>query len=101
MEGDDNLADRVKVAAPATPRRLAYFTALRRLAYLESFPLRSFETLQEWRRLRKWVLDNNLVEDYREQEYFHRSREITKRQYPPKNPNSVLKRMWDYISGLM
>lgn len=89
MEGDDNLLKKAQTAA------------FRRLAYLESYPIHSFENLQEWRLLRRWVLDNNLLKDYQNQEYFRISQEVTKKQYRPKNPNSVLKRMWDYISGLM
>ena len=100
MEGDDNLADKGKICAIPAANGEVVVTALRRLAYLEDNPIRSIENLQEWRFLRKWVLDNDLIKDYQNQEYFRKSREVTKKQYRPKNPNSVLKRIWNYISGL-
>ena len=36
--------------------------ALRRLAILESGPLRTTDELLEWSKLRKWVIDNDLLE---------------------------------------
>ena len=54
-------------------------TALRRLAILESQPLRSPQDLLEWDVLRKWVLnDPELLRQYREQEYFSQMEEVTK-----------------------
>lgn len=62
-------------------------TALRRLAILESQPLRSPQDLLEWNFLRNWVLeDPELLQKYREQECFSRREEVTKSQLAPKNP---------------
>lgn len=69
--------------------------ALRRLAILESRPLLTTDELLEWDKLRKWVLDNNLLDEYREQHYFSCSREVTKNGYAPKNPSSIFSRFLD------
>ena len=63
--------------------------ALRRLAILESHPLRSLSDLTEWSKLRKWVLDNELLDDYRNQDYFLCSREVTQNGFAPKKSSSV------------
>ena len=73
-------------------------TALRRLAVLESQPLRSPEELLEWDVLRKWVLaDPELLRQYREQEYFSQMEEITKIQVAPKNPLPIFSRFLNFI----
>ena len=73
-------------------------TALRRLAILESQPLRSPQDLLEWDVLRKWVLeDPELLRLYREQEYFSQREEVTKNQLAPKNSSSIFSRFLDFI----
>ena len=73
-------------------------TALRRLAVLESQPLRSPEELLEWDCLRKWVLqDPELLRQYREQGYFSQMEEITKIQVGPKNPLPIFSRFLNFI----
>jgi hypothetical protein len=69
--------------------------ALRRLAILESSPLRNTDELLEWSRLRKWVVDNDLLEEYRSQDYFVCVDEVTKNGYAPKNPSSIFSRFLD------
>ena len=80
----------VKEESPTT-------TALRRLAILESRPVRSITDLEEWRVLRKWVLDNELLDDYQNQDYFLRSREVTKNGFAPKNPSPMFSRFWTFF----
>ena len=73
-------------------------TALRRLAILESQPLRSPQDLLEWDVLRKWVLeDPELLRQYREQEYFSQMEEVTKIQVAPKNPLPIFSRFLNFI----
>ena len=73
-------------------------TALRRLAILESQPLRSPQDLLEWDVLRKWVLDNpELLQQYKEQEYFASMEEVTKNQLAPKNNRSIISRFLNFI----
>ena len=73
-------------------------TALRRLAILESQPLRSPQDLLEWDVLRKWVLDDpELLRQYREQEYFSQMEEVTKIQVAPKNPLPIFSRFLNFI----
>ena len=73
-------------------------TALRRLAILESQPLRSPQDLLEWDALRKWVLtDPELLQQYKEQEYFASMEEVTKNQLAPRNPKSFITRFLDFI----
>ena len=69
--------------------------ALRRLAILETRPLLSTDELLEWHRLRQWVIDNNLLDEYREQNYFSCAREVTKNGYAPKNPKPIFSRFLD------
>ena len=72
--------------------------ALRRLAVLESQPLRSPQDLLEWDTLRKWVLqDPELLRQYREQEYFSQMEEVTKIQVAPKNPLPIFSRFLNFI----
>ena len=70
-------------------------TALRRLAILETNPLRSTDELLEWHQLRRWVIDNNLLDEYKEQHYFSCTREVTKNEVAPKNPSSIFSRFLD------
>ncbi|MCS5594490.1 MAG: hypothetical protein NZ730_08120 [Porticoccaceae bacterium] len=72
--------------------------SLRRLAVLESQPIRTISELKEWQLLRKWVLENELLEEYRNQDYFSQSREITKNALAPKNSSSIFSRFWNFIS---
>ena len=73
-------------------------TALRRLAILESQPLRSPQDLLEWNVLRKWVLaDPELLQQYKDQEFFTNMEEITKIQVAPKNPRSIFSRFLNFI----
>ena len=71
--------------------------ALRRLSVLESMPIRTPHDLVDWFRLRKWVLDNNLLKEYRGQSYFSCAREITKIQYAPKNNRSLFSRLLIFL----
>ena len=66
--------------------------ALRRLAILETRPLLSTDELLEWNHLRKWVLDNDLLDEYKSQNYFARRQEVTQNGYAPKNPSSIFSR---------
>ena len=73
-------------------------TALRRLAILESQPLRTSQELLEWNCLRQWVLqDPRLLEMYRQQEFFAKMEEVTKIQIAPKNPRSIFSRFLNFI----
>ena len=71
--------------------------ALRRLAILETRPLLSTDELLEWSHLRKWVIDNDLVEEYKSQHYFACGGEVTQNGYAPKNPSSIFSRFLDFI----
>jgi hypothetical protein len=71
--------------------------ALRRLAILEGSCLKTWTEVLEWSGLRRWVLDNNLIDEYKEQPYFTCRREITKIQYAPKNPSSIFSRFLNFI----
>ncbi len=66
--------------------------ALRRLAILETRPLLSTDELLEWNHLRKWVIDNGLLEEYKSQHYFSCAEEVTQNGYAPKNPSSIFSR---------
>ena len=72
--------------------------ALRRLAILESGPLRTTDELLEWSKLRKWVIDNDLLEEYRSQDYFSCVDEVTKNGYAPKNPKPIFSRFLDLFA---
>tara|TARA_R100000908_G_C3608743_1_gene60075 strand:+ start:131 stop:391 length:261 start_codon:yes stop_codon:yes gene_type:complete len=73
-------------------------TALRRLAILESQPFRTPQDLLEWDCLRKWVLkDPDLLQQYKEQEYFASMEEVTKNQLAPKNSSSIFSRFLSFI----
>lgn len=72
-------------------------TALRRLAILESHPIRTIIDLKEWQTLRKWALDNDLLDEYRNQDYFLRSREVTKNGFAPKKSSSMFPRFWAFL----
>jgi hypothetical protein len=71
--------------------------ALRRLAVLESGPLRTTDELLEWNKLRQWVIANDLVEEYKSQDYFSCADEVTKNGYAPKNPKPIFSRFWDFV----
>lgn len=66
---------------------------MQRLADLESHPIYSPKDLFEWYELRKWIVEENLIDEYREQEYFKARNEITKVQPAPIRP-SILKRIF-------
>jgi len=51
----------------------------------------------EWDSLRRWVLDNNLLDDYKEQPYFSCSQEVTKIQYAPKKSSSIFPRFLTFL----
>ena len=51
--------------------------ALQRLAILESQPFYDVNQLMEWRALRSWVIDNDLLDAYRNQPFFKQQREET------------------------
>ena len=72
-------------------------TALRRLAILESNPFRSTDELLEWHQLRQWVLDNDLLDEYKEQHYFSCAEEVTQNGYAPKNPSPIFSRFLNFI----
>jgi len=71
--------------------------ALRRLAILETRPLLSTDELLEWNNLRRWVLDNDLIEQYQDQHYFSCTQEVTQNGYAPKNLSSMFSRFLDFI----
>jgi hypothetical protein len=66
--------------------------ALWRLAILEDSRLKTWAEVLEWAALRRWALDNNLMDEYKEQPYFACRREITKIQYAPKKSSSLFSR---------
>jgi hypothetical protein len=66
---------------------------LLRLAHLESHPIRKPEDLIDWYNLRRWVLKENLLDEYQDQAYFKRMEEITVVQALPDKPN-IFKRMF-------
>jgi len=73
-------------------------TAMRRLAVLESYPIKTPEDLIEWYNLRRWVLKHpDLLSQYREQHYFSCREEITKVQPPPEKPASVFYKIWKFL----
>jgi hypothetical protein len=71
--------------------------ALRRLSVLESMPIRTPHDLVDWFQLRRWVLDNNLLKEYREQSYFSCAREITKIQHAPRKSSSLFSRFLTFL----
>ena len=71
--------------------------SLRRLAILESAPLQTTDELLEWNNLRKWVIDNELLEEYKSQDYFACADEVTTNGFPPKNPKPIFSRFWNFI----
>lgn len=66
---------------------------LQRLAYLDSHPIYNLKDLVEWYNLRRWVLDEDLLDEYCEQDYFVKMEEITVTQTIPKRPN-IFKRIF-------
>lgn len=66
---------------------------LQRLAHLESHPIYKPKDLVDWYNLRRWVLKEDLIDEYRTQAYFKRMEEVTVVQTPPDNPN-LLKRIF-------
>jgi len=71
--------------------------ALRRLAALETSVFTTWGQVLEWDALRHWVLDNNLLDDYKEQHYFSSSQEVTKIQLAPKKSSSMFSRFFSFI----
>jgi len=71
--------------------------ALRRLAVLEGMPFQTWNQALEWYHLRRWVLGNNLLDDYKEQHYFSCSREVTKIQHAPKKSSSIFSRFLTFL----
>ena len=71
--------------------------ALHRLAILEGSRLTTWVEVLEWAALRRWVLDNNLMDEYKEQPYFTCRREITKIQYAPKKSSSLYSRFLTFL----
>ena len=80
---------------------------IERLAVLETRPIRTIRELLEWDKLRKWVIQEDLIEDYkeyREQEFLRATTEITKVQtipvpfIAPKSSHTFLFNLWDYIT---
>ena len=71
--------------------------ALHRLAVLETSVLTTWTQVLEWDSLRRWVLDNNLLDDYKEQPYFSCSQEVTKIQYAPKKSSSIFSRFLTFL----
>jgi len=72
-------------------------TALRRLAILETQPLRTPTELLEWNMLRQWVIRDDLLMEYRNQDFFAHAGEVTVNQLPPKNPHSIFSRFWTFL----
>ena len=70
---------------------------LRRLAVLEQSVLTTWPQVLEWDSLRRWVLDNNLLDDYKEQHYFSCSQEVTKIQYAPEKSSSLFSRFLTFL----
>ena len=71
--------------------------ALRRLAVLEGSIFTTWDQILEWDGLRRWVLDNNLLDDYREQRYFSCADEVTKNEEAPKNNRSPFSRFLTFL----
>mgnify|MGYP007008453207 CR=1 FL=1 len=71
--------------------------ALRRLAALEASTFTSWAQVLEWDSLRRWVLENDLLQDYKEQHYFSCSQEVTKIQLAPKKSSSIFSRFLKFI----
>ena len=71
--------------------------ALRRLAMLEGSVFTTWQQVLEWDGLRRWVLDNNLLDEYKEQHYFSCSQEVTKIQDAPKNSSSIFSRFLTFL----
>ena len=71
--------------------------ALHRLAVLETSVLTTWAQVLEWDSLRRWVLDNNLLDDYKEQHYFSCSEEVTKIQYAPKKSSFIFSRFLTFL----
>jgi len=71
--------------------------ALRRLAVLEQSVLTTWIQVLEWDRLRRWVLDNNLLDDYKEQPYFSSRQEVTKIQRALKKSSSMFSRFLTFL----
>ena len=71
--------------------------SLKRLALLETYPIKTLPDLHEWRRLRKWVIEEDLLDEYKEQDCFTRRNEVTKNQLVPKNPRSIFSRLWNRL----
>jgi hypothetical protein len=71
--------------------------ALRRLAVLEQSVLTTWVQVLEWDSLRRWVLDNNLLDDYKEQHYFSCSEEVTKIQPALKKSSSMVSRFLTFL----
>jgi len=70
---------------------------LHRLAVLETYPIRTLPELYEWRCLREWVIEEDLLDEYKDQDYFRRRDEITKNQLVPQNPRSIFSRFWNCL----
>jgi len=73
--------------------------ALRRLAVLEGSVFTTWQQVLEWDGLRRWVLDNNLLDEYKEQHYFSCSQEITKIQHAPKKSSSIFSRFFSLFKN--
>ena len=71
--------------------------ALHRLAVLEQSVLTTWVQVLEWDSLHRWVLDNNLLDEYKEQHYFSCSEEVTKIQYAPKKSSSIFPRFLTFL----
>ena len=69
---------------------------MQRLAHLESHPIYKPVDLVEGYELRRWVLDEGLLDEYQDQDYFIKMEEITVIQPIPKKPN-ILKRIFCYL----
>ena len=72
---------------------MAKIKKMERLAHLESHLIYKPKDLVDWYNLRRWVLKEDLIDEYRTQAYFKKMEEVTVVQTPPDKPN-ILKRIF-------
>jgi len=70
---------------------------LQRLAVLEGMRFTTWDQVLEWYHLRRWVIANDLLNEYRQQHYFSCSEEVTKIDIPPKKSSSIISRFLSFI----
>jgi len=71
--------------------------SLRRLAILEKGPIRNPAEWSEWNNLRRWVIDEDLIEEFREQAFFTQANEVTKVGIINRRPKNYWSRLLSLI----